>query len=100
MVKAERLELRLDDDLIERIDAWMNEAGRASSRSDAVRQLVTIGLSTVTGKSIHLTDGDKLNFMMLRDIMKHLKIKDTETNGLRRGRCRGYSISTQIAPQT
>ena len=78
MAKAERLELRLDDGLVERIDTWMNETGQASSRSDAVRQLVDIGLGTVTGKSIHLTDGDKLNFMMLRDIMKHLKIKDTE----------------------
>lgn len=80
MGKAERLELRLDEELVERIDTWMNETGQASSRSDAVRQLVDIGLGTVTGKSIHLTDGDKLNFMMLRDIMKHLKVKDAETN--------------------
>lgn len=80
MGKAERFELRLDEELVERIDAWMNETGQASSRSDGVRQLVDIGLGTVTGKSIHLTDGDKLNFMMLRDIMKHLKIKDAETD--------------------
>lgn len=58
----------------------MGESGRASSRSDAVRQLVDIGLGTATGKSIHLTDGDKLNFMMLRDIMKHLKINGAETD--------------------
>jgi uncharacterized protein YfbU (UPF0304 family) len=80
MGKVERLELRLDEELVDRIDTWMNETGQASSRSDAVRQLVDIGLSTMTGKSIHLTDGDKLNFMMLRDIMKHLKIKDAETD--------------------
>ncbi|MEC4722794.1 YfbU family protein [Noviherbaspirillum sp. CPCC 100848] len=80
MGRTERLELRLDEDFIERIDTWMEETGKASSRSDAVRQLVDIGLSTMTGKSIHLTDGDKLNFMMLRDIVKHLKIKDTETD--------------------
>ena len=80
MGKAERLELRLDEELVNRIDTWMNETGQASSRSDAVRQLIDIGLGTVTGKSIHLTDGDKLNFMMLRDIMKHLKIKDAETD--------------------
>lgn len=78
MGKAERLELRLDEQLVERIDAWINETGQASSRSDAVRQLLDIGLGTVTGKSIHLTDGDKLNFMMLRDIMTHLKMKDAE----------------------
>jgi len=80
MAKAERLELRLDEELVERIDTWMSETMQATSRSDAVRQLVDLGLGTVTGKSIHLTDGDKLNFMMLRDIMKHLKIKDAETD--------------------
>lgn len=80
MAKAERFEMRLDDELAERIDTWMSESGHASSRADAVRKLLDIGLSTVSGQSIRLTDGDKLNFMMLRDIMKHLKIKDAETN--------------------
>lgn len=80
MARAERLELRLDEDLLQRLDEWIENWGNASSRSDAVRQLLALGLDTATGKSIHLTDGDKLNFMMLRDIMKHLKIKDGETN--------------------
>lgn len=80
MARAERLELRLDEDLLQRLDEWIENSGNASSRSDAVRQLLALGLDTATGKSIHLTDGDKLNFMMLRDIMKHLKIKDGETN--------------------
>lgn len=79
MVRTERLELRLDDDLSRRVDEWMESTGQASSRSDAVRQLVDLGLNTATGKSIHLTDGDKLNFMLLRDIAKHLKV-GTETN--------------------
>lgn len=80
MARTERLELRLDDDLLQRVDEWMDSTGQASSRSDAVRQLVDIALGTMTGKSIHLTDGDKLNFMVLRDIVKHLKIKDAETD--------------------
>lgn len=80
MAKAERIELRLDEDLVGRIDTWMNEKGEASSRSDAVRQLIDIGLGAVTGKSIHLSDGDKLNFMMLREIVKSLKIKDAEVD--------------------
>ncbi|MGJ7520228.1 YfbU family protein [Variovorax sp. LT1P1] len=79
MARTERLELRLDDELLQRIDTWMEETGQASSRSDAVRQLVDIGLGTVTGKSVHFSDGDKLNFMVLRDIVKHLKIKNAET---------------------
>ena len=79
MVRAERLELRLDDDLLQRVDEWMESTGQASSRSDAIRQLLSLGLDTVTGKSIHLTAGDKLNFMLLSDIAKHLKVK-SETN--------------------
>lgn len=78
MAKTERIELRLDEELVYRIDTWMTKKSEASSRSDAVRQLVDIGLGAVTGKSIHLSDGDKLNFMMLREIMKGLKIKDPE----------------------
>lgn len=80
MARTERLELRLDEGLLQRLDEWIENSGNASSRSDAVRQLLALGLDTATGKSIHLTDGDKLNFMMLRAIMKHLKIKDDETN--------------------
>lgn len=80
MAKAERIELRLDEDLVARIDTWMNETGEASSRSDAVRQLVDVGLGAVTGKSIHLSDGDKLNFMMLREITRHLKITGLEVD--------------------
>jgi len=79
MVRAERLELRLDGDFLTRIDEWMEQNGRVGSRSEAVRQLVDIGLAAASGKAIHLSDGDKLNFMMLRDIVKHLKIKG-ETN--------------------
>jgi uncharacterized protein YfbU (UPF0304 family) len=79
MVRTERLELRMDEDLLHRIDDWMEQTGRASSRSDALRQLVDIGLGAMTGKTVHLTAGDKLNFMLLRDIAKHLKVP-TETN--------------------
>jgi uncharacterized protein len=79
MVRTERLELRVDEDLLRRIDDWMEQTGRASSRSDALRQLVDIGLGTMTGKAVHLSAGDKLNFMLLRDIVKHLKVP-TETN--------------------
>ncbi len=79
MARTERLELRLDDELLTRLDKWIENSGSANSRSDAVRQLLSIGLDAVSGGSIRLTDGDKLNFMMLRDIMNHLKIKG-ETN--------------------
>lgn len=75
MAQTERLELRLDGDLLSRVDEWMGDTGRADSRSDAIRQLIDIGLGAMTGKSVHFTDGDKLNFMVLRDIAKALKVK-------------------------
>ena len=76
---TERIEIRLDEEVLKRVDDWMERTGDASSRSDAIRQLVDIGLGTVTGKSIHLSAGDKLNFMLLRDLVKHLRVP-TETN--------------------
>ena len=76
---TERIEIRLDEDVLKRVDDWMKRTGDATSRSDAIRQLVDHGLGTVTGKSIHLTAGDKLNFLLLRDIAKHLKV-NTDTN--------------------
>lgn len=79
MVRTERMELRVDEDLLQRIDDWIEQTGRASSRSDALRQLVDIGLGAMTGKTVHLSAGDKLNFMLLRDIAKHLKAP-TETD--------------------
>ena len=57
----------------------MERTGDATSRSDAIRQLVDLGLNAITGKSIHLSAGDKLNFTILRDIAKHLKV-ETDVN--------------------
>jgi Arc/MetJ-type ribon-helix-helix transcriptional regulator len=76
---TERIELRLDDAVLKRVDEWVERTGNANSRSDALRQLVDIGLSAATGKSIQLSAGDKLTFMLLRDIAKHLEVP-TETN--------------------
>jgi uncharacterized protein YfbU (UPF0304 family)/Arc/MetJ-type ribon-helix-helix transcriptional regulator len=76
---TERIEIRLDEDVLKRVDEWMERTEKASSRSEAIRLLVDLGLNTVTGNAIHLTAGDKLNFTILRDIAKHLKV-DTDTD--------------------
>ena len=44
LLKTERLELRLDSDLTERIDVWRGEQDDLPSRSEAVRRLVEGGL--------------------------------------------------------
>lgn len=79
MAKTERVEVRLDEALLGRLDEWIEQTGQSSSRSDAMRQLVELGLNTATGKSVQISDGEKLNFMLLRDLVKHLNVP-TETN--------------------
>lgn len=78
---TERIELRLDSELLARVDDWMERTENSGTRSEAIRRLIELGLGTITGKAIHLTDGDKLNFLLLADIAKALKVKtevDTE----------------------
>jgi len=79
MAKTERVELRIDEELLERVDRWIEDQGEPSSRSDALRNLVEIGLEVARGKTLNLSAGDKLNFMLLRDLVKHLNVK-TETH--------------------
>lgn len=74
-----KIEIHLDKNFIGRIDTWMEKTGRARSLPDAVLQLVDIGLGKITGENVQLSDGDKLNFMILRDIVKHFKIRNAET---------------------
>lgn len=73
------IKVQVAQGLVDRIDAWINDTGRVESLDDAVRHLLEVGLGASTKRSIHLTDGDKLNFMMLRDIANHLNINDGES---------------------
>lgn len=44
VLKSERLELRLPSEILDRIDGWRSEHPDLPSRSEAVRQLIEIGL--------------------------------------------------------
>jgi len=70
--KTERFEVRLELSTIERIDNWASRQRDRPTRSDAVRRLVERALET------RVDDSDRLVIMMLRDIQKALKIKNTE----------------------
>jgi uncharacterized protein len=78
--KTERFELRLDETLLERVDQWRTQQDDLPSRAEAMRQLVEAGLARESREVIHLTDGEKLIFMMLRDLFKRLKITGDETD--------------------
>ncbi|WP_349609051.1 YfbU family protein [Cupriavidus sp. DF5525] len=76
--KTERFELRMDEDVLARIDDWRGEQEDLPTRSEAVRRLVELGLSRTGGDRVKFSDGEKLLTIMLRDIYKHLGMKSGE----------------------
>ena len=76
--KGERFELRLDEQILSRIDSWRAEQSDLPSRAEAMRRLVELGISRSGRRPVRFSDGEKLLFMMLRDLYKRLKITDAE----------------------
>jgi hypothetical protein len=78
---TERFEMRLGTSVLEDVDAWRASQNDVPSRAEAMRRLIEAGLlATSSGekKQVKLADGDKLILLMLRDLYKHLKLKDGE----------------------
>jgi len=69
--KTERLEMRLDADTIERMDAWRTEQDDVPSRSEAVRRLLEVGLEANTKEGFRLSKSERLMTWMLSEIMKN-----------------------------
>ena len=77
---TERFEMRIDSDLLERLDAWRTGQDDGPSRAEAVRRLLEAGLAhDGRGRAVHLSDGEKLLTLMLADVIEKLGV-DTETN--------------------
>ena len=66
--KTERFEMRLDQDVIDQIDAWRGQQTDLPSRAEAVRRLVEAALTLSDTKQVRINDGEKLIFFMLRDL--------------------------------
>jgi uncharacterized protein YfbU (UPF0304 family) len=73
--KTERFEMRLDEEIIDRVDRWRSGERDLPSRSEAIRRLVDTGLRTASPDEVRLTDGEKLLAMMIRDLYKNLKVQ-------------------------
>lgn len=73
--KSERFEMRLDEEIIERVDKWRASQGDVPSRAEAMRRLIDIGLTRGSKTAVDFTDGEKLLAMMMRDLYKSLKVK-------------------------
>ena len=75
--KTERFEMRLDQTMIDQVDAWRSEQEDMPSRSEAVRRLIEAGLD-VQNSPVRIRDGEKLILAMLRDLYHHHQVKDGE----------------------
>ena len=74
--KSERFELRIDAELLARLDAWRSREDDTPSRAEAIRRLVEAGLAHDNrGRIPHLTDGERLIAAMVADVSAHLKVK-------------------------
>jgi len=53
-IKSERIELRLDEELVQQIDDWRRQQSELSTRSEAIRRLVQQGLSSSSKQAFML----------------------------------------------
>lgn len=68
--KTERLELRLSNDFIKKIDTWRSDRIDAPSRSEAIRRLVEEGLKVESQSDLQPTNPEKLILWMLSQIRR------------------------------
>ncbi|MEW5704425.1 MAG: YfbU family protein [Pseudomonadota bacterium] len=76
--KTERFEMRLDQAMVDRLDAWRSQRDDVPSRAEAARRLIEIGLQQYAAKGVRISDGEKLILSMLRDLYRHLEVKGGE----------------------
>lgn len=74
---TERFEMRLDEDILGRVDEWREEQDDVPSRAEAMRRLVEVGLarSGTETKSVRFSDGEKALLIMMRDLLQHFEIE-------------------------
>jgi uncharacterized protein len=74
-LKTERFELRLDENILARIDHWRSQQGDVPARAEAMRRLVETGLARSSPEVITFRPADRLIIAILADLFKHLKVK-------------------------
>lgn len=79
---TERFEMRIDSELLDRLDHWRNSEDDEPSRAEAVRRLLEAGLAhDKRGPGPALSDGEKLIAVMLSDLIKKLGVEvDTDVD--------------------
>ena len=73
--KTERFEMRVEEEILDRVDEWREKNGAGLSRAEAMRQLIEAGLARGKRDVVIFSDGEKLILLMLRDLFKQLKVR-------------------------
>lgn len=80
---TERFEMRIDSELLDRLDNWRNSEDDAPSRAEAVRRLIEAGLAPdKRGRGPVLSDGEKLIAVMLSELIQKLGVETDTDVGL------------------
>ncbi len=97
--KSERFELRLDQDILERVDAWRREQHELPSRAEAIRRLVESGLSgAATSGRIDLSNAEKLMLYLLCDIHQKVEAdRELDPAFIRRALLYGHTWGLEMA---
>jgi uncharacterized protein YfbU (UPF0304 family) len=77
--KTERFEMRLDQSVLDRVDAWRSRQSDLPSRAEAIRRLIEEGLEEPDPKDFRPTNPEKLMMWMLSEIMKGQKNYEKDT---------------------
>lgn len=75
MAKSGRFELRLDEDILNRIDRWRSQQADVPTRAEAMRRLADAGLARSSPEARTFRPADRLIIAMLGDLFKRLKVK-------------------------
>jgi uncharacterized protein YfbU (UPF0304 family) len=77
--KTERFEMRLDQSVLDRVDAWRSRQSDLPSRAEAIRRLIEDGLEEPDPKDFRPTNPEKLMMWMLSEIMRGQKNQEKDT---------------------
>lgn len=75
--KTERIELRLEPEIVQRLDEWRMMQGDLPTRSEAIRRLLDDKLEEHTKEGFRLDNTDRLTIWMLSEILKN-QIKERD----------------------
>src|SRR5690242_4127133 len=73
---SERFELRIDEEMLQAIDAWRDRQVGAPSRANAIRQLIEKGIVADKPRPPFQASGvERIMLTMLADICQHLELE-------------------------